>query len=233
MKKAGIIILVVIVMHGFGQQYYDDAQFRFNLGLEMKLNKRFAVTLDQQDRFTKNVADFTRASLDLGLSYKINRFIRVKADYVFITKKNNLGYFTERNWYYGAVVLKHDIGKWKFFYRNMYQVRMAPVNSYEAGISRTYDRNKLTIRHETTRRLSLWVAEEIYIPLNSPATKGIERARHIGGLTIKTFKGQEVDLYFMLQQYLQRNKWFDQNYRYYNGLMRRDWIYGVNYTIAF
>jgi hypothetical protein len=233
MKNLLILILLAASISASAQQYYDDAQVRFNLGLEKRITKKFALTLDQQDRFTQNVAVFSRASFDIGLQYKITKWLKVKADYVFIQKRTKLGYFTPRNWYYVAVVLKHEVGKWNFFYRNLAQGRMAEMNSEEAGVTKFYDRNKITIRHETTRRTSFWVAGEVYIPLNSPQAKGIERSRSYLGTTIKTFKKQSLDLYFMLQIYHQRNKWFDQEYRYPTTLNKRDWIYGVSYNIAF
>src|SRR4051812_16469032 len=175
MKNRLLIILLASVFSGSAQEYYNDAQVRFNLGLEKRITKRFSVTLDQQDRFTKNVAEFTRASFDIGLNYKINKFLRIKADYVFIQKRNKLDYFTARNWYYVAAIFKQEVGSWKFFYRNLLQARMGQTNSIEATNMMLYDRNKITIRHETTRRFAFWVAEEIYIPLNSPQAKGIER----------------------------------------------------------
>jgi hypothetical protein len=232
--KFNILYLLLLFSLCVGaQEYYDDAQIRFNLGLEKRITKRFSVTFDQQDRFQKNASDFTRASYDVGLNFKVNKFLKVKADYVFIQKKNKYEYFLNRNWYYIAVVLKHEMGKWKFFYRNLAQARMAQPNSEFGNITHYYDRNKLTVRYEATKRYSFWVAEEIYIPLNNPQSQGIDRTRSYLGLSIRTYKKQELDLYFMLQQQIQRGKWYDQNYKFPNQPYTRDFIYGVNYNIEF
>src|SRR4051812_43618352 len=109
-----LIALLLIVSQISAQQYYNDAQLRVNLGLEKRITKKFSVTLDQQDRFGQNLNQFTRASFDLGLNYKVNKWLKVKADYVFIQKKNKYNYFNARNWYYVAAVFKYETGNWKF-----------------------------------------------------------------------------------------------------------------------
>lgn len=215
------------------QKYYNDAQLRFNLGLEKRITKKLSITLDQQDRFYKNLGEFTRASFDFGINYKVNKWLKFKADYVYIKRRNKHDYFTDRNWYYIAAVMKYEYQKWKFFYRNLAQVRMGSTNSDNATVMRIYDRNKITVRHETTRRWAFWLATEIYIPLNNPQTTGIDRTRYFAGTTLRTTKGQSLDLYFMLQTQLQRGKWFDQSYRYQNDPLNRYFIYGINYNIEF
>jgi hypothetical protein len=230
-----ILTLTVLFFAALAQaqdQYYNDAQVRFNLGLEKRITKKFSVTLDQQDRFTKNVSQFNRGSLDIGLLYKLNKHIWLKANYVYIQKRKKEDYFAQRNWYYAAVILRQDFRYFKISFRNLFQVRMGDTNSDEQYIARYYYRGKISLKYELTKRYKLWVAEELYVPLNSPQVKGFDRSRSYLGLTIKTFKNQELDLYFMLQTRLRANEWFDQKTNA-NKLLRRDYIYGVNYNIEF
>jgi hypothetical protein len=233
MSFLGIIVLLSAFTSVSAQKYYNDAQLRLNLGLEKRITKKFSITLDQQDRFTKNVSEFNRASFDIGLTYKLTKYLKIKADYVFIEKKNNANYFIERNWYYVAAIFKVEKNKWTFFYRNLAQARMGPINSDEASITKWYDRSKITVKHETTRRTSFWIAEEVYVPLNNPQSTGIDRSRTYIGTTIKTLKDQNLEFYFMYQAQLQRGKWFDQTYKYQNNLLNRYFIYGINYNIEF
>ncbi len=233
MKYITAIICIAFALTANAQNTYDDAQLRYNLGLEKRLNKRWSLTLDQQGRFTKNMSEFNRASFDLGLAYKVNKHLKLKADYVFIERRSKAGYFTSRNWYYIGAVVKTDMDKFKFFYRHLIQARRGVFNDDENYITRFYSRSKVTIRHETTRRYIFYVAGEVYLPLNSPQTKGIERARGIAGVTIRTFKNQSLDLYFMYQHFFLRNKWYDQEFRFQNEFLERDFIYGISYNIAF
>lgn len=233
MKRILILVFLSGNLISQDQKYYNDAQLRFNLGLEARISKKFSITLDQQDRWRKNVSEFNRASLDLGISYKINKHLRVRADYVFIQSRNKYDYFYSRNWYYVGLYLKHEYKRWKFVDRNLLQARMGNMNSEESHIMRLYYRNKLTVKYELTKRYGLYLAEEIYIPLNSPQATGIDRTRSYIGLSIVTFKKQSLDLYFMYQAFIQKNEWFKQQKEYPNDLLRRDYIYGINYNIEF
>jgi hypothetical protein len=227
-----LLTFIFCALNQSAQKYYNDAQLRTTLSLTYKPTKKFAIHLDDQNRWNKNVSDYYRTALTAGLSYRITKMIRLRGDYTYIIRESQEGYYSQRNWYSLALVARHDIDKFKFVYRNLFQARGRPANSDEAGLFRLYDRNKLTIRYETTKRLTLYTGGEIYIPLNSPQTKGIDRTRYIGGLEIRTFKNQDIDLYFMFQDFIQRNNWWDQTNNN-NRPQRRDWIYVIGYNIEF
>ncbi len=233
MKNLALLSLLCFSQLVSAQKYYDDAQVRGHFNIETKLNKRFTVHLDQQYRITNNVSDFSRGSADIGITFKINKHIKLLADYVYIQKQKNSGIWNQRNWYYGAVVLKKDIGYWRIVGRAMLQARNGDVNSDKANLTRLYNRNKVSVRYEINKRLTGFVAEEIYIPLNSPQAKGIDRSRTFAGILINTFKNQQLEFYFMYQVWTQKNNWWDQSDRYPDPLLRRDFIYGIGYGIEF
>jgi hypothetical protein len=232
MKRFLVLTFFICWLGGTCQKYYNDAQLWANLSITKKIGKKLAFHLENQDRFYMNMSEFRRNSLSAGVSYRFSKYVRIRADYRYITRKSLEGYYSQRNWYQLSLILKKDVKRFKFFYRNMLQVRMGATNSADAYTMHVYDRNKITIRHETTKRMTLWVAEEIYIPLNSPLTKGIERSRSYAGITLKTWKGQSVDLYFMYRAFLQDNNWFNQSPNTQKPL-RRDYIYGLSYDIEF
>jgi hypothetical protein len=110
---------------------------------------------------------------------------------------------------------------------------MGATNSDKSSVMRIYDRNKITLRHETTRRWAFWLATEVYVPLNNSQIRGIDRTRYFVGTTLRTSKFQSLDLYFMLQTQVQRGAWFDQNSAFQNEPLNRYFIYGINYNIEF
>lgn len=234
MKTALLSLSLLFSIASFrAQTYTNDAQLRVSLGLEKRITKKLSVSFDQQDRFYKNMGEFSRSAFDFGINFKVNKWLKLKADYVLITKRNKQGIFTERNWYYVAAVFKYEKNKFKFFYRNMAQVRMGATNSDKSSVMRIYDRNKITLRHETTRRWAFWLATEVYVPLNNSQIRGIDRTRYFVGTTLRTSKFQSLDLYFMLQTQVQRGAWFDQNSAFQNEPLNRYFIYGINYNIEF
>ena len=57
--------------------YREDSQVRGHFNLETDLGKNFTVHLDQQYRITNNMSDMTRASADIGITYKISKHIKL------------------------------------------------------------------------------------------------------------------------------------------------------------
>jgi hypothetical protein len=213
------------------REYTDDAEVRAHFNLETKLSKKFSVHLDQQYRFGDNVGYLTRGSADFGLVYKLNRTVRLEGDYYYIQRRKNNGSYATRHWFSGAVVVRGDVNRLRFIYRNMVQFRNGDMYSTDENLTKIYDRNKLTMRYEATKRFTFYVSGEVYIPLNNPQMQGIERMRDAAGVLFKTFKNQQLELYFMYQQRFIKGGWWDQSDRYPSPYFQRDFIYGIGYSI--
>jgi hypothetical protein len=235
MKRNFIFLILLVPYFVRGQDYYvyNDAQVRAHLSVETKLVGNLGFHLDQQYRFTNNASEFTRGSADIGLIWKLNRNVRFLASYVHIQRKNDMGYFRQRDWYYGALVLRKNIYRWRVIYRNMVQARFGNVNSDQQYLVKWYDRNKLSVRYEATKRFTFYTSGEVYIPLNNPQMKGIDRSRNSLGVLINTFRNQQLELYFMYQHFWGKGDWWDQQDRYPDLRLKRHYIYGIGYGIEF
>jgi hypothetical protein len=116
----------------------------------------------------------------------------------------------------------------------MLQARSQGIfNGYDNRIIRYYDRNKLTIKYEASKRVSLYVAEEIYIPLNDPEIKVPSRSRSFVGTLINITKHQQLDLFFMYQKQLRVTNWYKQDISYPYLPLVQKFVYGIGYTIDF
>jgi hypothetical protein len=232
MKKILAGGLLICSCMGFSQQYYNDAQLRVGISVEKKI-KRFSVYLQQQDRITNNVSTLSRISGALGMTYKLSDNVKLYAEYALIQKRSNLGIYTPRNWYALAVLFKKDYRRWKFSYRNKLQLRRPPVNRENSMEYYLYDRNKVTVKFDLNKRFGIYVAEEVYVPLNSPLSKGIERSRSYTGLLINTTRSQQLEFYFMFQAQLQRNDWYKQKNSYPGSPLQHYFVYGITYNFQF
>ncbi len=191
---------------------YNDAQLWFNLYLEKKVSDKFTLHLNQQDRWTNNVSQFNFAYADAGITFKVTKYMKIMADYVFTQKRRPDESFSNIHQCYLAVNLKKDFRRWRFNYRNMVQFQFNnPYTSYYGDIPFYYDRNKFIIKYELNKRYSFYAAEELYIPLNSPQIKGIDRTRTFVGLFYTMFRNQQLELYFMYQNRIQNGSWFKQH----------------------
>jgi len=234
MKRILIIISFFVYSFNPAQQFYNDAQLWFNLYLEGKVSKRFAVHLNQQDRWAQNISQFDLGYADVGLTYKFNRNVKILADYVFAVKKKLNNSYSLHHQYYIALVLKKDVRKWRFMYRNMLQLQYYdPYSSYEGFVRYFYDRNKFTIKYAPSKRVELYLAEELFLPLNNPQVKSFQRSRSFAGLFYYLTKDQQLEFYFAFQAQLQNGDWFKQNNYYDNSLLKHDFIYGIGYSIYF
>jgi hypothetical protein len=234
MKQLASILLFLGAGCVYSQEYRDDAQLRAHFSVEGEINKHFSVHLDQQYRFNNNVSNFSRGSADIGIVWKINKAVRLLFDYVYIQRKTNSDIWRQRNWYYGALVLRQEVRHWRIIYRNMVQMRSGNVHSDNEHLYKIYDRNKLSLRYELNKRLTPYVSGEVYIPLNNPQYLGIERSRNQLGLLINTAKNQQLELYFMYQVWWVKGaSWWNQDDRYPSHYFRRDFIYGIGYGIEF
>jgi hypothetical protein len=232
----GIFVLIFVISFRFisAQRFYNDAQLWFNLYLEKKISKKFAIHLNQQDRWTNNISWFDLGYADVGVTYKITKNIKVLADYVFAQKKRNIGGFQSYHQYYIALILKKDFHRLRFSYRNMFQLQYYdPYTSYEGFVQYFYDRNKFTIKYFASKRFEFYLADELYLPLNNPQVRGFQRSRSFAGLFYNVKKDQQLEFYFMFQAQLQQGNWFKQKNYYDNSPLKHDFVYGIGYSIYF
>ncbi len=234
MKIFFVFIFSSIYLSAPAQQFYNDAQLWLNLYLEKKISKKFALHLNQQDRWTQNVSQFELAYADIGITYKVTKNVKVLGDYVMALKKKDNGIYSKRHQYYVALVVKKDFLKWRFMYRNMLQLQnFDPYTRNDGYIQYIYDRHKVSIKYFATKRFEFYVAEELYLPLNNPQLKTFERSRSFTGMFYNISKYQQLEFYFAFQAELQKGYWYKQDKHYDNSLLKHDFIYGIGYSVYF
>ena len=233
MRKLLLLLFVTANCSSFCQSPYDnDAGLWFILYLEKKITKKIIVHLNQQDRFLNNISQFKMAYADAGITYKFTKHIKVLADYVLARKAKTDGSFSTRHQYYAAIILKQKIGRWAFSYRNLLQREyINPITSSDGFIRYHYDRNKVTVKYEWNKYFELYTAEELFVPLNNPTVRGIDRTRAFIGLFYNITRRQQLELYYMFQAQLQKSNWFDQDQSYSAIRMNHDYVIGIGYSI--
>jgi hypothetical protein len=235
MKRIAPLILSLLCLGGLAQSaYQNDAQAWLKLTLEKKISDRLALRLRNQDRFTNNVAELGRVKFDLGLTYKLVRGVRVRLGYAFMDRRKLSGTYSERHRWYAALLLKKQLKRWSVGYRNLFQSQYVdPFTSEDGGIAYFYDRHKVTLEYEYSKRISIYTAQELFIPLNNQQARGFDQSRTFLGLLYNLSKTQQVELFFLLKQRLQNGDWYDQARTYPNEPLTRDFVYGLGYTFEF
>jgi hypothetical protein len=231
-----LYVIVFIFIYGsfWSQTENRDAQLWGYFKLEKKLTERVGFFLSLKGRATNNMMVPGRGAVDLGFSYKFSKNIRGHLDYQFVERLKNSGSYRPMHQLRASIALKGDVGHWSFIYRNMLQIRSKGLmDDHDNHILYFYDRNKLTIKYELTKRFSLYAAEEVYIPLNNPQLKGPSRSRSYAGTLILITKRQQLDLFFMYQLQLKQGDWYNDDTSYPFNAMAQKFVYGIGYTIEF
>lgn len=232
MKKLLLILLTPFMC--MAQDHYDDAQLWAHVNVEKKLGDKFILQLSLKGRATNNMMAPGRSSVNFGFGYKFSKSIKVVADYGYIKKLRSNGSYRTYNRANLSLFLKKEVGYWSFIYRNRLQARAKELGTDKDNYNLYfYDRNKLTIKYDATKRFSFYVFEEVYIPLNDPQFFGISRLRSRLGTLINITRTQQLEFYFMYQQQLQPLNWYDQDISYPNTPLKRYFVYGIGYNIEF
>jgi hypothetical protein len=229
-----IVAILLCSLLGVSQTYTDDSQLWTHVKLTKEVTKKLDLTLKLQTRFKDNVTELGRASANFRISYKLHKNVKLMTGYSYIEKQNKNDIFKTRHSYYGAIELKKTIRRFEFTYRNLFMCRYkSPFTSYDGYIAYLYDRNRITIKYEQSKRTSFYIKEDINIPLNNPQLKGISRARTFVGSNINITKRQKLDLYLMYHIQLQDGDWYDQDISYPSAPLDRYLVFGVGYAIEF
>lgn len=219
MKKLITIIftLIALASRTVAQDFIDDAGIWVSIGAEKKLSRYWSVRLKNQTRINENISELGRSAFDLGMTFSLNKNLSFSGGYVLAERKRIDDTYSTRHQGYLTVVLKLETGRWRFAYRNMLQARVKDIYSSEDGrIPTWYERNKLTIKYELTKRFTLFTAGELYYPLDQRLNKGFDRSRTFWGMSYKLGRHTELEAYFLYQREL--NAFGPTNRDYINGI---------------
>src|SRR5688572_25985580 len=163
--KYVLIIFIFSFSRSNAQDFEDDAALWLNFYVEKKLNDNFDVHFTHSSRINNNVSEYGLGYGDIGVSYARNKNIKVMADYVYRKRRNLDGSYSDRHRAYFAVILKKELGRFACSYRYRFQAELRDMFVSEDGlVPRYYDRHKVTIKYDLSKRFSAYVSEELYYP---------------------------------------------------------------------
>jgi hypothetical protein len=221
-----VLLLLLCVTSGRAQDFFDDdARFWLYLKLDKKLSKKLEAQLIVQDRFNNNIAEFSQLNVNPELSYKFNKHFKIQGGYVLGNKRKPEGFYLLRHQVYGGFIVRQQIGYFTIAYRQLVQAQTrASYNREKAMIPQYFDRNKLTLKYQLSRRVEMYLAGELNIPLSPKYPLiTISRMRYFSGLEFKLNKNSYLEGYFLYQR----------KYLGTKGYPPRDFIYGLTYGYSF
>ena len=180
---AGFVVCSLsIVNHAVAQTDVAlDTEFgaRVSVGIDKKVAKGFHIALNEEVRFDNNFRSFDRLETQLGLSYKVNPYLKFGLGYMFIApySSHNSAFKNLRHRLYADVKGMVYAGSWSFSLKERFQwtYRMGDFNEYQ------YPRNALTLKSCLMVKYNSRVASPyLYFELRSFLNGPVIRANYDG-----------------------------------------------------
>lgn len=218
-----ILILFALNFVLYSQTYNNDARLWLYIKLDKDISNKWNAHLLVQNRFNNNVSEFSQAYSDVGVTYKLNKHVRIMADYVYGGQRRLNGTYTRIHQAYTGITLRQKLLRFSFNYRMLVQAQITNFYSSEKGhVPKIFWRNKLTVKYEINKRWDCFVAQELNSPFYRLNEIYFNRSRSFAGINYNINKASGFEFYFMLQQQLK-----------YTGQPNRDFVYGITYSHSF
>jgi hypothetical protein len=208
MNDKGILSFLLILIFATSLLAQNkDFQVWPNIYLETKITKRMNAHINQQTRFGNNASQFQLAYADMGVGYRITKFMLVNLDYVFIRRREYVDKHEDqqiigtRHQFYTSVVMKKNIHRYRVTYRGMLQGQFKDAYSSQRGVfPQYYFRNKLSLRYTLNKYFTPYIASELYYNFNTKGHNGFNRERYFVGVFYNLGSKSAIELYYLIQQ---------------------------------
>jgi hypothetical protein len=185
-------------------QYYNDMGLWTSVYVEKRLVKGLLARGEVQGRMNRNISNYYYTNFDIGLTYKPLNWVNFSGAYVVNYREPREGdKFEFRDQYYAYALLKVRVAFLRFMDRNMFQSKLDDTYGLESlniTSRNNYYRNKFTVKLDLTRRLTPYVAQEVYIPVNGVNRYFVNRTRSFAGLEIMMTKHSQLELFYLFQR---------------------------------
>ncbi|MFA4851167.1 MAG: DUF2490 domain-containing protein [Bacteroidales bacterium] len=218
------IFFLIFLISGFfyATAQVSDAGLWLSLNAEKKITPVLSLNLAQEFRFNENITELGTFLSEAGLTYKINKVIRISGNYRFTNKRRLDDSYSKRHRYYFDLSMRKKLSSVIFILRTRFQSQYADVYSSQDGtVPSNYSRNKLTFRFDSGKKYSPYISTELFTPLNKSGAFYINNARYCAGIVYDINRMHAIDVFYMIQQQ-------------YNTIdPRKDFIIGISYNFTF
>ena len=224
MNKNYIFLLfsfLVISFNSFSQE--EDAGLWTSVDIQKKLSSNSTLSFSEELRFNENISQLGTAFTEIGFSHKIIKRLTGSIAYRFIQVRQLDDSYSTRHRLFIDLAYRVKYKKIIFTLRERLQSQVKDVQSSDADLSPQYTslRNKLTVKYDTDKKYTPWIACEMYYQLSNPDGNEIDNMRYSLGVDYKFNKKNSITLSYLINQEVNVN----------NPLT--SYIVGVNYSYSF
>ena len=197
--KRYIAIFCLAGLMCFGANAQTDVDLGTELGgrlavsVDKKLARGLHVNVEEEIRFDNNFGAFDRFHTTVGVSYKVNDYLKIGAGYAWILPYSTTDstFKSSRHRLMVDVTGGVRVGDWRFSLRERFQatVRTGSFNAYQNPGTLLALKSRLKVQYKGLRRMEPYASLELRNTLNAPSIN----ASYNG--TYYVFYDEETDSY--------------------------------------
>lgn len=191
------LLMLFIATQSLAQQ--QDFGIWLGANLSFSPLKKWTFELAPEMRFSQNSSIIEKAFADIGIEYKLFKFMKVGGFYRGALH-NERTHFEGRNRFFANVQLSHTYKKVQLSYRFRYQQQFSDFTALqESGPPSTYYRHKFGVELNLPKKLTFASGADFWIS-NRPEIQGIRNLRWTNTLSWDFSKKQRIELSYLFDQ---------------------------------
>lgn len=187
-------------------QIRQDAGMWATLTIQHALNKKINLVIDEEFRLKENYQRINLFYTNIGIDYKVNKFLKISPTYRTIQKKKLDGNYSYRHRLMLDVTVKKKIKKITLSERVRYQIEVQDFYTSKKGkFPEQYLRLKTDIKYDLKKKITPYYSCEFRYQIRNPRgdgpvyDNGFHRIRNVLGLEYEINKKNSINLYYLFQ----------------------------------
>jgi len=201
--KRGILWLVGVLCC-FSVMAQDDFGSILSVDVTKKITKKFSVSFEEEYRTCSNFGMTERFSHDLGLNYKLTKYLKVGGAYNLINFNHEKRGWEIRHRYYFYATGSMDAGRFSFSLRERFQStkRQGVKETATRANPKLYLRSRLKVDYNIRKsKFDPFASVELFHTLNDPQKNNMDQWRGVAGMEYKLNKKNTFQLYYRYTNY--------------------------------
>jgi predicted porin len=200
--KKSLLLILMLCTASIAFSQNDDFGIWYSVSAEKKLVKKVKLDLDANVRTYNNASKIEEAFLDIGLTYKFNKFLSAAASYRFTEFKEDDDLFHPRHKWFADLKGKLPLGNFDISARLRFQQRYKTYFEDENDKeSSEVGRVKLRTQYDIPSfPVNPYISAELFFRMFKETTRHVEKNRFMAGLEYNISKKHSIDLEYMFQR---------------------------------
>jgi hypothetical protein len=184
----------------------NDAGMWTTLSISHPFTKKLSLAIDQELRIKENYQRINLFYTNLGVDYKLNKYIKISPTYRAIQKKKLEGYYSFRHRFMLDVTVKKKFNKFTLSERFRYQAEVQDFNTSRKGhLPEQFLRLKTDLKYNLNDKVTPFVSCELRYQIRSVRGDGplydggFHRIRNVAGLDYQLDRRSTFTVYYLVQ----------------------------------